>query len=428
MIQNQAQRWHPKAIQSQALDIIYQHRDLLAVLPTGTGKSYIYQQAGISLPHLTLVITPLLALMSDQVQELHKQGIMAASWNSITPRSWQQKIIRELLNEKLKFLYLSPEKLLSPVTSALLCYLPICQIAIDEAHCVSAWSGDFRPQYGKIGKFINRYSQHWPRPIISAFTATATSKTISEITSLLRLKDPGIVTQPCFRVNLQYEIVPVPAESWKRNLILRTLDLPQVKSGTTIIYAATRLDVLWLAHWLSSHGYPKTLIFHAGLSQQAKADVLQALTRNAHSLLVTTNAFGLGVDYPQINTIIHHSPPASIEAYVQEAGRAGRTGQPAYSIVFFQENEFLENLEFILETTNPQQYRKRKQQAHDMWQLLHRRECIQRQIVRYFRLPQTQPCSLDGCRCQFCQPHLCLYSHLCKNISTSTTEGSGKPG
>lgn len=393
-----------KPTQQIAVDHLLNNSDLLAVLPTGTGKSLIYQLTGLMLPHLTIVISPLLALMFDQVKQLQNKNIEAASWNCLTPPAMKQQILRRLRNGELKFLYLSPEKLRSPMVSAILERQAISQLCIDEAHCVTQWSDEFRPQYGYIGSWLKWYQRRQTRPLVSAFTATTTQQGVDDIISRLNLNEPKIVSLACFRPNLRYQIVEIPSENWKRQILRYILTVWQDQlGGIALIYASTRLDVFWLATWLTSNGFPQTQYFHAGLSPEQKSQIMSSLNSGNNQILVATNAFGLGIDLPNVRLVLHHSPPASLAAYVQEAGRAGRNGQEAFSVVLWHESQWLENLEFFLKSDNPDRAQQKWQEARAMWQWLKKRECLSRQIVRYFRLPSTPICALNECKCMYCQ-------------------------
>jgi len=393
-----------KPVQHEAVCHLLARRDVLAVLPTGTGKSLIYQLTGLMLPHLTIVITPLLALMFDQVHQLQARGIAAASWNCLTPPAMKQQLLRRLRAGELKFLYLSPEKLRSPMVSAVLQKQVISQLCIDEAHCVTQWADEFRPQYGHLGDWLSWYQQSQPRPLVSAFTATTTVTGANDIIARLQLREPALVSLPCWRENLRYQIIPVPSENWKRQIMKHILQVWKAQlDGLVIVYAATRLDVVWIAWWLQDHGFPHTRFFHAGLTQTEKDEVMQLLHQGKRCILVATNAFGLGIDLPKVRLVIHHSPPASLAAFVQEAGRAGRNGQEAFSVVLWHEQQWLENLDFFLQGDSKDVRQRKWKEARAMWQFLRRRECLSRQIVRYFRLPSTPRCSLHECGCMYCR-------------------------
>lgn len=395
-----------KPSQKMVVEHLLAGQDTVAVLPTGMGKSLIYQLVGLAQPGLTIVISPLLALMFDQVRQLQERHISAASWNCLTPPAMKQQILRRLRHQELKFLYLSPEKLHSPLVSAILRTTPINLMAIDEAHCVSQWAVDFRPSYGHIGRWVAWYGQQQKRPLLAAFTATTTTIGLTDIVQRLELQAPAVIAWPCFRDNLRYQIIPVPSENWKRQLLAHLLRTWEHQlDGIVIIYAATRLDVMWVATWLRSNGFPQTQYFHAGLDQAVKAELLSQLSQPGfRGILVATNAFGLGIDLPHVRLVIHHAPPASLAAFVQEAGRAGRDGQEAFSVVLWQKDAWFDNLEFFLRSDSAVWRQRKWAEARAMYQWLERRECLSRQIVRYFRLPTTLPCSLQGCGCQFCQP------------------------
>ena len=397
-------------LQTASLNILDQHHNLLAILPTGFGKSMIYQLFGLSQSGLTIVISPLIALVFDQVRNLQGKNLSAAAWNCLTPPNVKYSILRQLKENRLKFLYLSPEKLTSSLVSQHLMQTNVSQLVVDEAHCIPQWGPDFRPHYQQIGKWLGKYQENQQhRPILSAFTATADRDMAQEITNRLNLKKPIVITQACFRENLCWQIIPVPSQNWKRQLcrhILETwLKHPKPSSADIcLIYAATRLDVYWICLWLQQHGFPQTQYFHAGLSQAEKVKILTDVSNTQQGIVVCTNAFGMGIDLPHVRLVIHLTPPTDMAAYVQETGRAGRDGQKAWVVTLFQPDDWLEQLELRLQNSAGK-FRERKfQRAQAVWQFLHEKHCLSRFIVHYFRLPETPKISLQSCQCMHCHP------------------------
>lgn len=391
--------------QEEVIQQIVRRQDVLVLFPTGNGKSLCYQVAGLCLPGLTVVITPLLALMQDQVAGLQAKGVPAASWNSTTPWNERHGLLTQLRKNELKFLYLSPEKLLSPMTQQVLLSVPLAQIVVDEAHCVSQWAPEFRPLYGKIPRFLNKYSTSHPRPVVSAFTATATKKTCHDITRLLELCRPKLIALPFSRPNLHTQLYHVPSEAVKRRLILRFLSWwKNTLGGSALVYAATRGETEWLAEWISLQGF-SAQAFHAGLSSAEKRFLLEQFLRNTSSLLVCTSAFGMGVDKPNVRMVLHHTPPSSLEAYTQEAGRAGRDGHPAWPILLYSHQDLERNFLFtVQDVLSPPRRQFLYRQAQNVARFADGRQCLNRELYRYFLLRHTRPLKAPRCHCGRCEP------------------------
>lgn len=390
--------------QEAVVQAILKGRDVLVLFPTGNGKSLCYQLSGVCLPGLTVVVSPLLALMQDQVEGLRKKGIPAASWNSTTPWNEKPKLLSGLLNGSLRFLYLSPEKLLSPTVQSVLGQCRISLLVVDEAHCVSQWAPEFRPLYGKIPHFLHQYAKSHPRPVVAAFTATATQETCKDIAKLLELHNPKHIALPFFRANLRTQIYHVPNEALKRKILLRLLHWWQrALGGSALVYAATRGETEWLAEWLTLQGFPAEA-FHAGLGTAEKKHLLDTFLAQDRALLVCTSAFGMGVDKPNVRLVIHHTPPTSLEAYTQEAGRAGRDQQEAWPVLLYRPEDLERNFLFtIQESASVQRKRFLYQQALQMSRLAEYSGCFHRFLYRYFLLPSTQPLSSHHCSCGNCE-------------------------
>ncbi len=397
---------HP--VQERVLSLLTQQNDVLAVLPTGFGKSLIYQLFALSQPGLTIVITPLLALMFDQVNKLQAKNISAAAWNYLTPPNVKHLILRQVRQQNLKLLYISPEKLQSPLLTKVLQQTNISCVVIDEAHCISEWGADFRPQYRSIGSWIHTYSIARPRPLCCAFTATASQQMVGEISHYLQLHKPQVVAQACFRPNIRWQILTCPSENWKRYLCKHILTawklLTKENTGIILIYGATHLDVVWFTLWLRDHDFPQTEYFHAGLTEKDKIRILEMVMHTNSAIVVCTNAFGMGIDLPRVRLVIHLTPPVTLAAYVQEAGRAGRDGKLAYAVTLFQAQDWAKRVKYQVLYPDRENREKRIFEAQAVLKCLTRNECISRQIVRYFRLPETPVCSLRACQCMYCQP------------------------
>jgi ATP-dependent DNA helicase RecQ len=311
--------------QQAIIQTILDGKDLLAVLPTGGGKSLCYQLPAMLLPGLTLVISPLVSLMKDQVDDLKSRGIQADWINStLTPKQLREKL-SDLANGQCKLLYVAPERLKSDDFLFLINTLSVNLIAVDEAHCVSTWGHDFRPSYKKLGKLLTELSD---RPPIAGFTATATPSVKEDIVKLLYLDNPKIFQATFDRPNLYFQVEkPDDKKHWLMEY------LPKLERSC-IIYCATRKDVEVLADLLRSSG-EDPLTYHAGLSKKLRNQAQEDFLERDDALLIATNAFGMGIDKQDVRSIIHYQMPADLESYYQEAGRAGRDGQKSCCILLF---------------------------------------------------------------------------------------------
>lgn len=318
--------------QEEIIHSVLSGRDTLALLPTGGGKSICFQVPGLILDGITLVISPLIALMQDQVQNLQKRNIKATYLNATLPKHFQKKRLLELQLGYYKFLYLAPERLLSPSFLDYLSQLPITLIAVDEAHCISQWGYDFRPHYLKIAYIRNFFPQ---TPVI-ALTASATSEVQQDIIQKLLFKPNYQVFKKSFtRPNLQYVVL---YEENKRQKILEILG--KVK-GSGIIYVRSRKKTQEIADWLVQQGI-SAAPFHARMSSETKYLVQKQWVQDHYRVIVATNAFGMGIDKPNVRFVIHWQMPPDLESYYQEAGRAGRDNQKAYAVLFYKPNDALE--------------------------------------------------------------------------------------
>lgn len=319
--------WGPefslRSHQPQIVQALTEGRDVLALLPTGEGKSLCYQLSGIYIGGVTLVISPLIALMQDQVQSLRARGLEALQLQGGLSASQRQQILRHSNQQSSAFVYLSPEQLQGAALQKWFQQHPPRLIVIDEAHCISQWGHDFRPAYRQIPDFIASLPQ---RPIIGAFTATAPPDVAADIASLLQLQAPeiarGIPLQP--HIQLRVSHYWTPAGKW-RSLLAEI-------GGKTLIYATTRGAVEELAQRLNQHLQKQTeqreaLIYHAGCSPQQREQAFESFAHSPDALMVATKAFGMGVDIPDIRQVLHWQTPESLAAYVQEVGRAGRNRQ-----------------------------------------------------------------------------------------------------
>jgi len=329
--------------QSAAVMSILRGRDTVVVLPTGGGKSLCYQVPAMMLPGLTIVISPLISLMRDQVQALCAKGVAAAFVNSALSASESSAVLVRAEQRGLKMLYLAPEKFeagdiagrLRPHVSAL---------AIDEAHCISQWGHDFRPSYRRLTDVRRRLG--WPPTI--ALTATATPEVRTDIAAQLSLEKPTVIVTGFDRTNLSYSAQPAKNDTVKTPLILSAV---KASSGSSIVYAATKNSVERLAATLKAAGV-RAGAYHAGLETVTRRNVQDAFMTGKFRTIVATNAFGMGIDKPDVRTVVHHSMPGNLEAYYQEAGRAGRDGNPSRVLLLHTYADRFTH-EFFIANANP---------------------------------------------------------------------------
>ena len=301
-------------------------RDVLGVMPTGAGKSVCYQIPAALSPGMTLVISPLISLMRDQVDALNDLGMPAAFINTTQTPDEQDLVFAQALSGQIKLLYVAPERLETGRFRDFAARTPISLIAVDEAHCISQWGQDFRPSYLRIVQFIDSLPK---RPVVGAFTATATRSVQEDVERILELRSPVREVTGFDRPNLYFEVIQPES---KDKTLLRLLAGQKRKSG--IIYCATRKKVESVCELLCDHGYAATR-YHAGLSEAERSKNQEDFLYDRKTVMVATNAFGMGIDKSNVSFVIHYNMPKSIEAYYQEAGRAGRDGAEADCILLF---------------------------------------------------------------------------------------------
>ena len=305
---------------------ILEGRDCLGIMPTGGGKSLCYQIPAMTLPGLALVVSPLISLMNDQVAALRGFGVPAAAYNSSLSTE-ERRLVRSGLREgRLKLLYVSPERLESPAFLELLDGLHIPLVAVDEAHCISQWGQDFRPSYLGIPDFIAGLPK---RPVVAAFTATATAEVRSDIIRLLGLQRPKVLVTGFDRPNLFFDVLR-PAK--KSAELLRLVRERRGRPG--IVYCSTRATVERVCYNLQNSGV-NAVMYHAGMPDAERKSNQALFQHDRASVMVATNAFGMGIDKSNVGYVIHYNMPLSLEAYYQEAGRAGRDGSPADCILLY---------------------------------------------------------------------------------------------
>ncbi|MCE3006760.1 MAG: RecQ family ATP-dependent DNA helicase [Bacteroidetes bacterium] len=317
---------HFRPLQKEIILSVLQGQDTLAVLPTGGGKSLTYQLSGLVLEGLTLVISPLIALMEDQVADLLRRGIPATAINSqLSPEeTWAR--LNDCLGGHYRFLYMSPERLDSQLMRQLLPQLPIRLLAVDEAHCISQWGYDFRPAYRKVQQ-IRPYLQ---APVL-ALTATATAEVRRDIARQLQLRKPRVHLQSFARPNLSFALQYTEHKAQALPALLRP-------DECALVYVRSRKGAEQAARYLQAQGY-RAEAYHAGLAAARRSELQQAWMRNELPILCATTAFGMGIDKPDVRTVVHWQLPAELESYYQEAGRAGRDQLPARAIALLGPDE-----------------------------------------------------------------------------------------
>jgi len=321
--------------QVPVVEAILQKRDTLALLPTGGGKSICFQVPGLCFGELTLVVSPLIALMKDQVEQLKRRNISALFLHS--GMSWQQQRLEmeNALNGHYRFLYVAPERLASISFREYLPHLKLSLLVVDEAHCLSMWGQDFRPTYRKIHELRSELGLRVP---IAAFTASAPEWIQNDIKSGLGLESPSVVNGNFFRPNLRFKARETE-NRWDELLSeLQALGYPQ-KQETAIVFASSRKEVQEASLFLKEKGYPAEF-YHAGLTHAQRSDRQRSFMKGSIPIMVCTNAFGMGVDKPNVRLVFHLSPPSSPEDYYQEAGRAGRDGKPAVCAMVYSVADF----------------------------------------------------------------------------------------
>ncbi|MBI5542759.1 MAG: RecQ family ATP-dependent DNA helicase [Deltaproteobacteria bacterium] len=319
-----------RAHQREVIAAVLRGSPTLAVMPTGAGKSLCYQLPAVLLPGLTLVVSPLIALMKDQVDALHARGIAATFVNSSLSERERQERTLAAAQGAYKLVYVAPERFRSPRFAAVLERSPLALLAVDEAHCISQWGHDFRPDYARLGEFRERLRV--PRTL--ALTATATPEVRRDICRALRLESPVVLVAGFDRPNLHLEVRRVSSEREKAACAGGVA----ARGGSGIVYCATRRAAERMTGHLAAQGLP-ALCYHAGLPDAERRASQEVFMKSRRAVVVATNAFGMGVDKADLRFVVHADVPRSLEAYYQEIGRAGRDGQPALAALLFNHSD-----------------------------------------------------------------------------------------
>lgn len=382
--------------QRELINGILEGRDVLGIMPTGAGKSLCYQLPALMLSGITLVISPLISLMSDQVKALNQAGVHAAYINSSLTENQIRMALSYASQGRYKIIYVAPERLNTPRFLDFVCTADISMLTVDEAHCISQWGQDFRPSYLEIAGFLTRLPV---RPIVSAFTATATERVKNDIVASLGLNNPVTMVTGFDRPNLFFRVVTRKGGSQKDNSIINYVKKHEDESG--IIYCATKKNVDKLYTLLNEQGISAGR-YHAGLSNDERKQNQEDFTYDRIRVMVATNAFGMGIDKSNVRYVLHYNMPQSLEYYYQEAGRAGRDGEEAECVLFFSKQDIMIN-KFLLQNkassgdgaSDMQKTANDQRKLQQMINYCETDKCLREFILSYFG--DTTPCICNKC-------------------------------
>ena len=370
--------------QDRITDSLLGGRDVLGIMPTGAGKSICYQVPALMFDGITIVVSPLISLMKDQVSALVQSGVAAAYINSSLTHAQYLKVLQNTESGKYKIIYVAPERLCAPAFLGICRNLNISMVAVDEAHCVSQWGQDFRPSYLKIPDFIDALNS---RPVVGAFTATATGAVRDDIKTLLRLVSPLVVTTGFDRPNLFFSVMQ------PKNKTIELMKLiKERKNESGIVYCSTRKAVEEVCELLQKNGFAATR-YHAGLDENERRRNQDDFVYDRATIMVATNAFGMGIDKSNVSFVIHYNMPKNMESYYQEAGRAGRDGRNADCILLYSAKDVRTN-QFLINNSEPnpdltedeqEEVRRRdRERLKQMTFYCTTHKCLRKFILEYF--------------------------------------------
>lgn len=377
-----------RPVQEEVISTILKKKDILAIMPTGAGKSICFQIPAMMFPHGSIIISPLISLMKDQVEALTEQGILASYVNSTVPYDEAIERLRDMYRGRIKILYMAPEKLEPSYFTDCLAQVPISMVVIDEAHCVSQWGHDFRPSYRKIKTFIDSLPK---KPIVTAFTATATPAVEEDMKKSLGLSHAEIFRTGLDRPNLSFRVI---RDADKEALLLRYVKAHKKESG--IIYCATRKAVDEVHDLLKRAGI-RAGRYHAGMEDEERRKAQEDFSYDRTPVMAATNAFGMGIDKSNVRYVIHYQMPKSLEAYYQEAGRAGRDGASAECILLYNGRD--SGIQRYLIDQGNQDEEQKKMDYHRLNAMIdycQTTACLRNFILTYFGEKADKPCGHCG--------------------------------
>ena len=381
--------------QQELIEGILQRKDVLGIMPTGAGKSLCYQVPALMLDGITIVVSPLISLMTDQVKALNQAGVHAAYINSSLTDNQIRTALFYAAQGRYKIIYVAPERLNTIRFLEFACQVDISMVTVDEAHCISQWGQDFRPSYVGIADFLAQLPK---RPVVSAFTATATERVKQDIMKSLRLQNPVTVVTGFDRLNLFFRAVTRKGGKEKDNSILNYVKKHEDESG--IIYCATKKNVDKIYELLQQYGIAAGH-YHAGLSLEERKKNQDDFTYDRIRVMVATNAFGMGIDKSNVRYVLHYNMPQSLEYYYQEAGRAGRDGEEAECVLFFSKQDIMINKRLLeyksMESidSDTQVLRNDYRKLNQMIDYCETQQCLRQFILSYFG--DNSPCTCDKC-------------------------------
>ncbi|HFC9196059.1 DNA helicase RecQ [Enterococcus lactis] len=373
--------------QKEIIQKVIDQENVLGIMPTGSGKSICYQLPSLLLDGLTVVVSPLISLMKDQVDAANQLGIPATFINSSLDGYETARRFQEIDRQQYRLLYIAPERFIMPDFIQAMNRWNVCMIAIDEAHCISQWGHDFRPSYLQMAKQLDQLSN---RPVIVALTATATIQVAADIKRLLKIPDGNHIQTGFGRENLRFQVVK---DQKKEQYLVEYLKINKNQSG--IIYAATRKEVDRIYHLLKKFGFSIGR-YHGGLNENERTAMQEAFLYDRLQLIVATNAFGMGINKSNVRFVIHYQIPGSLEAYYQEAGRAGRDGLSSEAILLFAPQD-IQVQKFFIQQSQREEEQKQKEyeKLKAMTEYAYIESCLQQYILNYFG-ETSSPCNRCG--------------------------------